>query len=148
MKQTAAKQYAKIRPFLPVQRGNVRIPNIAIINAVLYVLENGCKRRALPESWAEPVAGAPLAMDRACEGDETRQLVRDLGMTPVVPPKANRKAGRDCDRKTCKLRNEIERLLRRFKGCRRLFTRFDKLDATYRGFLNLAAVFEMTHDLA
>ena len=91
--------------------------------------------RALPESWADPVAGAPLAMDRACEGDETRQLVRDLGMTPVVPPKANRKAEWEYDRKICKLRNEIERLFRRFKGYRRLFTRFDKLDATYRGYL-------------
>ena len=53
MKQITAKQYAKIRPFLPVQRGNVRIPNIAIINAVLYVLENGCKRRALPERFGK-----------------------------------------------------------------------------------------------
>ncbi len=53
MKQTAAKQYAKIRPFLPVQRGNVRIPNIVFINAVLYVLENGCKRRALPERFGK-----------------------------------------------------------------------------------------------
>ena len=104
--------------------------------------------RALPESWADPVANAPLAMDRACEGDKTRQLVRDLGMTPVVPPKANRKAEREHDRETCKFRNEIERLFRRFKGCRCLFMRFDKLDATYPGFLNLAAVFEMTHDLA
>ena len=104
--------------------------------------------RTLLKSWADPVANAPLAMDRAYEGDETRQFVRDLGMTPVVPPKANRKAERDYDRETYKRRNEIERLFRRFKGCRRLFTRFDKLDATYRGFLNLAAVFEMAHDLA
>ena len=148
MKQITAKQYAKIRPLLPVQRGNVRISNIDFINAVLYVLENGCKWRALPESWTDPVAGAPLAMDRAYEGDETRQLVRDLGMTPVVPPKANRKAEWNYDRETYKRRNEIERLFRRFKGYRRLFTRFDKLDATYLGFLNLAAVFEMTHDLA
>ena len=121
--------------------------------AVIFRLSGGQANdapegRALPESWADPVAGAPLAMDRACEGDETRRLVRDLGMTPVVPPKANRKAERNCDRETYKMRNEIERLFRRFKGCRRLFTRFDKLDATYRGFLNLAAVFEMTHDLA
>ena len=55
---------------------------------------------------------------------------------------------REYDRETWKFRNEIERLFRRFKGYRRLFTRFDKLDATYLGFLNLAAVFEMTHDLA
>ena len=30
-----------------------------------------------------------MIMDRAYEGDETRQLVLDLGMTPVLPPKAN-----------------------------------------------------------
>ena len=39
MKQITAKQYAKIRPFLPVRRGNVRIPNIVFINVILYVLE-------------------------------------------------------------------------------------------------------------
>ena len=53
MKQIMAKQYAKIHPYLPVQRGNVRISNIAIINAVLHVLENGCKRRALPERFGK-----------------------------------------------------------------------------------------------
>jgi hypothetical protein len=34
--------------------------------------------------------GLPLLMDRAYEGDETRQLVLSLGMIPVVPPKSNR----------------------------------------------------------
>jgi len=29
-----------------------------------------------------------VIMDRAYEGDETRQLVLDLGCTPVVPPKS------------------------------------------------------------
>ena len=51
MKQTSAKQYAKICPFLPVQRGHVRISNITFTNAALYVLENGCKWRALPERF-------------------------------------------------------------------------------------------------
>ena len=32
----------------------------------------------------------PMLMDRAYEGDETRQLVLALGMVPVVPPKSNR----------------------------------------------------------
>jgi hypothetical protein len=31
-----------------------------------------------------------LLMDRAYQGDETRQLVLDLGMVPVVPPRSNR----------------------------------------------------------
>lgn len=34
--------------------------------------------------------GLPMLMDRANEGDETRQLVLALGMIPVVPPKSNR----------------------------------------------------------
>lgn len=86
--------------------------------------------------------------DRAYEGDKTRQLVEDLGMTTVVPPKANRKVKWDYDRETCKLRNEIERLFRRIKGYRRIFTRFDNLDATFLGLLNLVVVVEMIQDLA
>ena len=31
-------------------------------------------------------AGPALVMDRAYEGDTTRQLALDLGFTPVVPP--------------------------------------------------------------
>ena len=53
MKQITAKQYAKIRPYLLVQRGNVRISNIVFINAVLYLLENDCKWRALPECFGK-----------------------------------------------------------------------------------------------
>ena len=53
MKRITAKQYAKIHPFLPVQRGNVRIANITFVNAVPYVLENGCKWRALPERFGK-----------------------------------------------------------------------------------------------
>ena len=44
-------QYEMIHPLLPVQRGNVRSANLDVINAVLYVAENGCKWRALPERF-------------------------------------------------------------------------------------------------
>jgi transposase len=37
-----------IQPYLPVQRGNVRVSNLTVINAILFVTENGCKWRALP----------------------------------------------------------------------------------------------------
>ena len=87
-------------------------------------------------------------MDRANEGDKTRGLVEILGMTPIVPPKENRKVERNCDREICKLRNEVERRFQRLKGCRRIYTRFDKLDAMFLGLLNHAPIVEMVHDPA
>ena len=45
--------------------------------------------RALLKSWADPVANAPLAMNRAYEGDKTRQLVCDLGACPNIRNVAN-----------------------------------------------------------
>jgi transposase len=45
------EQFEKIRNRLPVQRGNVTISNLRLLNAVLYVVENGCKWRGLPPSF-------------------------------------------------------------------------------------------------
>ena len=49
--EITAEQYAWIEPFLPVQRGNVSHDNLNVINAILYVAENGCKWRALPKRF-------------------------------------------------------------------------------------------------
>ena len=53
MNEITEKQYALIRPYLPVQRGNVRISNLTVINAILFVAENGSKWRALPERFGK-----------------------------------------------------------------------------------------------
>jgi len=81
-----------------------------------------------------------LLMDRAYEGDETRQLALDLGFIPVVPPKSNRLSPWEYDRAMYKRRNEIERLFRRLKGFRRIFSRFDKLDVMFLAFINFALI--------
>lgn len=47
------EQYKKIEKYLPRQRGNVSMSNLQLINAILYVTENGCKWRALPESYGK-----------------------------------------------------------------------------------------------
>ena len=49
--EISPEQYERIAPYLPVQRGNVRIPNRQVLNAILYVLEHGCKWRGLPEGF-------------------------------------------------------------------------------------------------
>ena len=41
-------QYERIAPYLPVQRGNVRLSNLQVVNAILYVAEQGCTWRGLP----------------------------------------------------------------------------------------------------
>ena len=99
--------------------------------------------RALLRNWKRPHAGLPMLMVRAYEGDETRQLVLDLGFEPVVPPKTNRKEPWDYDRDLYKRRNEVERLFRRLKGFRRIFSRFEKLDIMFRAFLNFALIVDM-----
>mgnify|MGYP001474891191 CR=1 FL=1 len=82
----------------------------------------------------------PLLMDRAYEGDETRQRAWDLGYVPVVPPKLNRLIPWAYDRVMYKRRNEIERLFRRLKGFRRLFSRVEKLDVLFVAFIHFALI--------
>ena len=98
--------------------------------------------RALLTELGPMPEGLPMLMDRAYEGDETRQLVLSLGMIPVVPPKSNRIEPWEYDRALYKKRNEIERLFRRLKGFRRIFSRFEKLDVLFLGFLNFALIIE------
>jgi transposase len=49
--QLTVKQFEQIADLLPRQRGNVRLSNLQVINAILYVASNGCKWRALPERY-------------------------------------------------------------------------------------------------
>ena len=101
--------------------------------------------RALLESWE-------AGRKRAASGDGPRLRGRrapwpraDLGDDDGRTAEGEPESRRDCDRGLYKLRNEVERLFRRLKGCRRICTRFDKLDAM---FLNFALVIEMICDLA
>jgi transposase len=45
------EQFALIEPYLPRQRGNVSMSNHQLVNAILYVAENGREWRALPEIY-------------------------------------------------------------------------------------------------
>jgi len=46
-------QYEKLKHILPVQRGNVTVENMTLINALLYMCENGCKWRRLPKEYGK-----------------------------------------------------------------------------------------------
>src|SRR5271157_1331050 len=227
-------QYQSIASSLPRQRGNVKLDNLQLLNALLYVAEHGCKWRGLPKRfgnwhtiytrmnrWSkngvrdqvfeqlqrEPIVririegvsldstsqgpsrrhrrvkkNGPQAIGKsrggwttkihmmaadartaitfalspgqasdtvegrkllgawgpcgaAASGDGPRlrgqrnlQLALDFGFIPVVPPRHNRLEPWQYDKATYPRRNEIERLFRRLKGFRRIFSRFDKLE--------------------
>ena len=105
---------------------------------------DGPEGRKLLKSWEnKPKTLAHLIMDKAYEGDETRQLVLDLGLDPVVPPKSNRLEPWEYDRELYRKRNEVELLFRRLKGFRRIFSRFEKLDVMYGAFIHFALIIDM-----
>ena len=79
-------------------------------------------------------------MDRAYEGDNMRATAKELGYTPVVPPKKNRIDPWEYDEELYKRRNEVERFFRRIKRFRRVFTRYDKLDIVFAGFILFAMI--------
>ncbi len=115
--------------------------------AITFALSPGqahdaAEGRQLLSKLGQPKWPIHLLMDRAYEGNETRQLALDLGFIPVVPPKSNRIEPWEYDREMYKRRNEIERLFRRLKGFRRIFSRFEKLDVMFMAFIHFALIIE------
>ena len=98
--------------------------------------------RELLRNWKRPPGACHLIMDRACQGNETLQLALELGFTPVVPPHPQRRHPWSYDRALYAKRNEVERLFRRLKGVRRIFSRFDKLDVMFMAFVHFALIVE------
>ena len=103
---------------------------------------DGPAGRELLRSLPRPEAQPALIMDRAYEGNATRQLAFDLGFTPVVPPKRTRRQPWSINEQLYRRRNEIERLFRRLKAFRRIFSRYDKLDVMFTAFIHFALITE------
>lgn len=101
---------------------------------------DGPMARELLASLGAPSRPLHLLMDSAYAGNETRQLVLELGYIPVVPPPNTRVQPWEYDRAMYRRRNEVERLFRRLKGFRRIFSRFDKLDAVFIGFISFSLI--------
>jgi len=99
------------------------------------------KGRNLLDIIGKQKVAIPLIMDKGYEDDYTRYIAQTLNFDPVVPPKSNRKKPWSYDKELYKRRNEIERFFRLIKGFRRIFTRYEKLDAMLIGFIQLALVY-------
>jgi transposase len=101
---------------------------------------DGPQGRKLISSLGSTSREVYLLMDKAYEGDATRNLATELGYIPVVPPKDNRKEPWDYDKEFYKMRNQVERLFNRIKRFRKIFTRYDKLDIMFLAFIFFALI--------
>jgi transposase len=90
----------------------------------------------------DPQAKVALLMDCAYEDNTTRELARQLGFVPVVPPNPQRRQPWPLDKALYRRRNEVERLFRRLKAWRRVFTRYDKTDVMFAAFITAALIAE------
>ena len=77
--------------------------------------------------------------DKAYDADALIDKLRDRGVTPVIPPKANRKEMRECDFALYCERNLIERFFNKIKHFRGIATRYDKLARNYLAAVQLVA---------
>jgi putative transposase len=93
---------------------------------------------------AEPLISAAnpgaLLGDKAYDAAPVIDTLTRRGITPVIPPKANRKIKRDCDFALYCERNLVERFFNKLKHFRAVATRYDKLARNFLAGVQLASV--------
>jgi len=84
---------------------------------------------------ADPEA---LIGDKAYDADALIDTLSQREITPVIPPKANRKILRQCDFVLYCERNLVERFFNKLKHFRAIATRYDKLARNFLAGVQLA----------
>ncbi len=74
--------------------------------------------------------------DKAYDSEEFLQSIIDRKAVPVIPPRSNRKETRSYDEHLYRERHLVECFIGKIKHYRRIFSRFEKLDTSYLGFLH------------
>jgi transposase len=82
---------------------------------------------------------AYAVMDNGYDRDSMRQHLQDREVTPVIPPKRNRKASIPYDSDQYQLREKVERFFNKMKHFRRMATRYEKLRQTFLAFIHMVA---------
>ena len=78
--------------------------------------------------------------DRSYDAENFLQVIANSGAETVIPPRRNRKLNREYDKHLYKERHLVECFFNKIKHYRRVFSRFEKLDKRYLGFLSFVGV--------
>ncbi len=94
--------------------------------------------RAVPE-MIEGLNADHLLADRAFDADWLRVALSEREITPVIPPKSNRRFPADFDKDTYKWRHLIENHFGKLKENRGIAMRSCKTDQSFKAFISIAA---------
>ena len=99
-----------------------------------------CWRSKCAEPSIENADPEALIGDKAYDADPFVETLTQRGISPVIPPKANRNIKRECDFALDRERNLVERFFNLLKHFRAIATRYDKLARNFLAGVQLAAV--------
>ena len=100
---------------------------------------------ACAEPLLEEADPEALIVDKAYDADPLLDTLAQREITPVIPPKANRKTPRTCDFVLYCERNLVERFFNKLKHFRAIATRYDKLARNFLAGVQLACAIILLH---
>ncbi len=115
--------------------------------ALVDALGNLARFVLLPGQRHDSVGAAPLIEgieiaaligDKGFDNDWLRKELDDRGALAVIPPKRDRKTNIPCDFAMYRWRHLIENFFCNLKQYRRIATRYDKTDQSFKAMINLA----------
>jgi len=118
------------------------------VHALVDALGNPCNLMLTPGQDRDLTCAIPLLenadpgallADKAYDADSLIDTLEQRTITPVIPPKANRKVKRDCDFALYCERNLVERFFNKIKHYRAIATRYDKLARNFLAAVQLVA---------
>src|SRR6202521_4923276 len=118
------------------------------VHALVDALGNPCNLMLTPGQDHDLTCAQPLLEnadpraligDKAYDADSLIDALDRRAITPVIPPKANRKVQRDCDFALYCERNLVERFFNKIKHYRAIATRYDKLARNFLAAVQLIA---------
>lgn len=95
---------------------------------------------AIPVLEHIDIEGSNILADRGYDSNQLLDYIYECGGEPTISSRKSAKFDRHCDWWLYKERHLVEKYFLKLKGFRRIATRYDKLAATYLGFICIASI--------
>lgn len=114
----------------------------ALGNLARFVLLPGQRHDSVGvEPLLDGVMLGALIGDKAFDSDWLRLQLNERGTLAVIPPNASRAGKIPYDEEMYKWRHLVENFFQKIKEFRRIATRYDKTDTSFRAAIHLVATF-------